>query len=262
MNKRLALALLAFVCWLAITIVVGNIANGGETDLGEGVQRGIGWAWLAAGGFILAVVLWQGWHDVALNCWPEARAWRLTWLPMIYIVIALGVSIFFSLPPAMTLLIILFNTLLVGFSEELMLRGALLQGFRHTVSILPAVLLTSVAFGAMHSLNVFVTGNLWAALLQSCAAFLSGIVFIALRLRTGSLWPSVIVHALWDFATFTLGAAVGHASSHGTMPAEAVTPAPGSGLTQFLPILLVLPNAIYGLWLMRNISRTHANPET
>ena len=261
MTRRLFIALAAFVCWLAITIIVGNIASGGETGLLEGVQRGIGWAWVAAGGFILAVVLWQGWHDVALNRWPEAKAWRLTWLPMIYIVAALAGATFFGLPPASVLVIILINTMLVGFSEELMLRGALLQGFRHTVSIWPAVLLTSLAFGAMHSLNVFVTGDLWSALLQSCAAFLSGIVFIALRLRTGSLWPPIIVHGLWDFATFTLSASVGHVTSHGPMPVEAVTPAAGSDLTPFLPILLVLPNAIYGLWLMRDIGRTHVNPE-
>ncbi len=262
MNKRLALALIAFGFWLAITIIVGNLTSGGETDLASGVKSGIGWGWLAAGGFILCVVLWQGWHDVALNRWPEARAWRLTWLPMIYIVVAFGAATVFGLPPATTLLIILINTMLVGFSEELMLRGALLQAFRHSVSIWPAVLLTSVAFGAMHSLNVFVTGNLWAALLQSCAAFLSGIVFIALRLRTGSLWPPIIVHALWDFATFVLSGAVGHVASEGSLPVKAMTPAAGSDLTQFLPILLVLPNAIYGLWLMRNIGQTHAKPET
>ncbi len=262
MTRRLAFALVAFACWLAITIIGGNITSGGEASLGEGVESRVGWTWLAAGGFILAVVLWQGWHDVALNRWPEARAWRLAWLPMVYIVAALGVATFFGLPPATTLLIILFNTLLVGFSEELALRGVVLQGFRHSVSIWPAVLMTSVAFGAMHSLNVFVTGDLGAALIQSCAAFLSGIVFIALRLRTGSLWPPIIVHALWDFATFTLGASVGHATSHGPLPVEAVTPPPGSDLTQFVPILLVLPNAIYGFWLMRDIGRTHVNPAT
>lgn len=262
MTRRLAIALVAFGFWLAITIIVGNITSGGETELTDGVKNGIGWAWVAAGGFILGVVLWQGWHDVGLNRWPNAAAWRLTWLPMVYVVVALCVATVFGLPPVTTLLIILINTLFVGFSEELMLRGAVLQGFRHTVSIWPAVLLTSVAFGAMHSLNVFVTGNLWAALVQSCAAFLSGIVFIALRLRTGSLWPPIIVHALWDFATFSLAASVGHVAAHGTQLTEASTPAAGSGLTPYLPVLLVLPNAIYGLWLMRNISRTHANPET
>ena len=121
--------------------------------------------------------------------------------------------------------------------------------------------LTSVAFGAIHSLNVFVTGDLKAALIQSSAAFLSGLVFIALRLRTGSLWPPIIVHALWDFATFTLGAA-GHAASQGSIAAEAARFPTAGGLSVYLPILLVLPNAIYGLWLMRNISQTHSNPET
>ena len=261
MNRRLAIALAAFVVWIAITIIGGNITTGGEGSLLDSVQSGIGWTWVVAAGFILAVVLWQGWHDVALNRWADVRGWRLTWLPMIHIVGALGFATFMGLPPATALLIILVNTLLVGFSEELMLRGAVLQGFRHATKIWPAVLLTSVAFGAMHSLNVFVTGDLKAALVQSCAAFLSGLVFIALRLRTGSLWPPIIVHALWDFATFTLGAA-GHQATHGNLPAEAVTPAAASGLTEFIPILLVLPNAIYGLWLMRNISRTHVNPET
>ena len=141
-----------------------------------------------------------------------------------------------------------------------MFRGVLLQAFRHTVTIWPAVFLTSVAFGAIHSLNVFVTGDLKAALIQSSAAFLSGLMFIALRLRTGSLWPPIIVHALWDFATFTLGAA-GHGVAHGNLPAEAASLPAASGPSVYLPILMVLPNAIYGLWLMRNISRTHSNPE-
>jgi membrane protease YdiL (CAAX protease family) len=143
----------------------------------------------------------------------------------------------------------------VGFSEELMFRGALLQAFRGAVTIWPAVILTSVAFGSIHSLNVFVTGELGPALVQSAAAFLSGLMFIALRLRTGSLWPPILVHALWDFATFTLGAAAGGMMTHGTLPAEAPVPVV-TGYVALLPVLLVLPNAIYGLWLMRGIGRT------
>ena len=108
---------------------------------------------------------------------------------------------------------------------------------------------------------MFVTGDLTAALIQSLAAFLSGLVFIALRLRTGSLWPPIIVHALWDFATFTLGAASGGVASHGTMPAEASAPDSSGGLLSLLPVLIVLPNAIYGLWLMRGIGQTHVDAE-
>jgi membrane protease YdiL (CAAX protease family) len=127
----------------------GTCGSSPQAQLSDAVQSGIGRTWVAAGGSILAVVLWQGWHDVALNRWPEFRAWRLTWLPMLCNVVAFGGATFSGLTPTTTLLIILINTLLVGFSEELMLRGALLQGFRHAVSMWPAVLLTSVAFGAM-----------------------------------------------------------------------------------------------------------------
>jgi hypothetical protein len=236
------------------------MTTGGNMTLLDAVTSGLGWTWLVAAGFILGVALWQGWRDVALDRWANVAGWRLAWLPMVYIGCGLAVATFLGLPPATVLLLILLNTLLVGFSEELMFRGVLLQAFRHATSIWMAVLLTSVAFGAVHSLNVFVTGDLRAALIQSSAAFLSGLVFIALRLRTGSLWPPIIVHALWDFATFTLGAA-GHEAAAGGLPAEAATPAGATGLVEFLPVLLVLPNAIYGLWLMRNIGRTHVKPD-
>lgn len=264
MSKRIGIALVAFIIWLVITIGLGRILNG-ESSLLDGVTSGIGWAWVAAAAFILAVVLWQRWSDVGINRGTDARGWRLTWLPMLYIIGGVCFASLLGLPPATVLILILINTLFVGFSEELMLRGAIFQAFRHSVSIWVAVLLTSLVFGAMHSLNVFVTGDLRAALIQSTAAFLSGIVFIALRLRTGSLWPPIIVHALWDFATFTLSAATKgaqHGAAHGTLPAEAVTLPAATGLAEFIPILLVLPNAFYGLWLMRNIGTTHTNPAT
>jgi hypothetical protein len=259
MTVRLALALSAFVVWTAITILVGRLMAGGKTSLLEGVSHGIGWAWVIAAGFILAVVLWQGWSDVGLNRGADARGWRLVWLPMLYVLAALGLSGAIGLPPVPMLLVILVNCLFVGFSEELMFRGTLLQAFRHAVPIWPAVLLTSFAFGSIHVLNVFVTGELGPALLQASAAFLSGLMFIALRLRTGSLWPPILVHALWDFATFTVAATSGGNASHGTLPAEASLPATGA-FTALLQVLIVLPNAVYGLWLMRGIDRTHKEP--
>lgn len=252
------MALGAFVIWTLITVYVGTMVTGGEASLLDSVTHGIGWAWLGAGAFILAVVWWQGWWDVGLNRGASLRGWSLTWLPMLYIVAALGYAAVVGLPPLSILGLILLNTFFVGFSEELMFRGALLQAFRRAMPIWGAVLLTSVAFGSIHTLNVFLTGDLKGAALQAAAAFLSGLVFIALRLRTGSLWPPIILHALWDFATFTLSAA-----SAGRTGAEgSATEMDGAGWVQLVPILLVLPNAIYGLWLMRDIGRTHADPDS
>lgn len=264
MNRRLGIALLAFVIWTAITILGGMALAGGQSSLLDGVTGGIGWAWVGASAFILGVVVWQGWSDVGLTRGTGWHGWRLGWLPMIYILGGLGLATALGLPPASVLAFILINTLFVGFSEELMFRGAILQAFRHRVSIWPAVLLTSAIFGSIHSLNVFATGDLKAALIQSTAAFLSGLIFIALRLRTGSLWPPIFLHALWDFATFTLSASakgLGHQASHGALPAEAVSDPAASGAMIFLPILIVLPNALYGLWLMRDIGKTHGLPD-
>jgi uncharacterized protein len=208
MNKRLAISLAAFVGWLLITVVGGHIHTG-EAPLLQAVTRGLGWPFLLAALFLLALVVWQQWRDVGLNKLASWRSLLLTWLPMLYIVVGLAFAVVFGLPPLGVLLWILFNTFLVGLSEELIFRGVLLQAFRRAVSIWPAVWLTTLAFGAIHVLNVFMTGDLRGALIQSAAAALSGLLFIALRLRTGSLWPGIVVHGLWDFATFTVAAARG-----------------------------------------------------
>ncbi len=253
MNRRLAISLAAFVGWLLITVVGGRMHTG-EAPLLQAVTRGLGWPFLLAALFLLALVVRQQWRDVGLNQLPSGRSLLLTWLPMLYIVAGLGLSVVFGLPPAGVLAWILFNTFLVGLSEELMFRGVLLQAFRRTVSIWQAVWLTTLAFGAIHILNVFMTGDLRTAVMQAAAAGSSGLLFIALRLRTGSLWTGIVVHGLWDFATFTVPA---------SRSVESQTVASGGPMTlmTFMPMLLVLPNALYGLWLMRHIGATHAQAE-
>jgi hypothetical protein len=249
----LALSLAAFVGWLLITVVGGRMHTG-QAPLLEAVTRGLGWPFLLASTFLLALVAGQQWCDVGLNRRPAPRSLRLAWLPMLYIGAGLGLAVAFGLPPAGVLGWILLNTFLVGLSEELMFRGVLLQAFRRTVAIWPAVALTTLAFGAIHALNVFVTGDLRTAVLQAAAAALSGLLFISLRLRTGSLWTGIVVHGLWDFATFTV-------SASRSVDSQDVGSGSRVTLMTFMPMLLVLPNALYGLWLMRGIGRTHAQAD-
>jgi hypothetical protein len=122
----------------------------------------------------------------------------------------------------------------------------LLQALRATLPIWPAIWITSLLFGAVHALNVFVTGELAPALLQALTAMMSGLLFIAIRLRTGSLVPAIVVHGLWDFGLFATLAA----SSPTAQPGEA-----SAAMNPLAPTLLVLPNFLYGLWLLRGIGR-------
>ena len=98
MNKRLAISLAAFVGWLLITVVGGQIHTG-KGQLTEAVTRGLGWPFLLAALFLLALIVWQQWRDVGLNQIPSGRSLLLTWLPMLYIVVGLGLAVVFGLPP-------------------------------------------------------------------------------------------------------------------------------------------------------------------
>ena len=134
MTQRLALALGAFVIWTVITVLVGKLLAGGETSLLEGVSHGIGWAWVMAAGFILAIVVWQGWSDVGLNRGADAAGVAAGLAADALHLVALGVC-HHDWPAARHRCCCssLINCLFVGFSEELMFRGALLQAFRHAV---------------------------------------------------------------------------------------------------------------------------------
>jgi len=83
-----------------------------------------------------------------------------------------------------------------------MFRGILFQGLLSSFNIWPAILLTSLLFGSVHLSNVFITGDFVDAMIQVLQATLGGIWFLALRLRTRSVYPAMLMHGLWDFAIF------------------------------------------------------------
>jgi membrane protease YdiL (CAAX protease family) len=155
MNRRLLLALGAFVIWTAITVIGGRLRAGGEAELVEGMIQGVNWVFPVAAAFLLAVVAWQRWDDVGLKTAPVAGSLRLLWLPALYIAAFLVLGAIQGLPPLAVITFVLINTFFVGLSEELMFRGVLLQALRHSMAIWPAILVTSLLFGGIHSLNVF-----------------------------------------------------------------------------------------------------------
>lgn len=183
-------------------------------------------------------------------------AFRLAWFPSLYILL-FGLAALLLGPPALSfVLIVLINCLFVGFSEELMFRGVIFSALASRWPIWPAILVSSLLFGAIHSLNVFGTGHLFIALMQSVAAALSGLFLVALRLRTGSLWPPVLFHTVWNFALLVAGGAAMKQVDINAATASA-------GMKEALMALAFqLPIALYALYLLRNIHRVGADNST
>jgi membrane protease YdiL (CAAX protease family) len=80
-----------------------------------------------------------------------------------------------------------------GFGEELLLRGLGLQALRRGLGDVGAVVLSSVAFGALHFFNPH---SSWTAVL---VITLVGLWFGALMVKSGSIWLPIGVHVAWNF---------------------------------------------------------------
>lgn len=249
--RRVLLAFVLLAVWAAITVVGGQLAMAqGARSLLAVVTDAIGWPFLAAALFALAAMRLTGLGAAGLG---PVRSWRTLgalWLPLLYIAGFAAGAAALGLPAPAVIGMVLVNCALVALSEELMFRGILLDALRQRFGLWPAVLVSTLVFGAAHSLNVALVGALAAALAQSAAAFVSGLLFCAIRLHTGSLWPCVALHALWNASTFLLLAA---SSAAGTAGAAASGAPPA--LAYLVPVLIVLPNGLYALWLIRRLPR-------
>ena len=256
MSNRIVIALLTLVAWIAVTYLGAQLLYPPEISLDDLISRNIAWHILLACFLLVLVILWRGWHDLCFSL-PKAGTLRLLWLPAVLIAILLSGALLLGSPPAGVIVLLLANTLLVGFSEEVMFRGVLYRALRARFSVWPSILATTAAFGAVHILNGFITGNFGASVIQALAAASTGMLLIAILIRTGSLWASIIVHALWDWATFLLLLSVKSKTPAEDIQQASEAAGQSSVLGQvFIPLAVVLPGLLYGLWLLRRVEDT------
>jgi len=178
-----------------------------------------------------------------LNWWGEAGYTAgiglsqvpLFILPLAIALLSLGQGIQVTAP--ITILSFAALTLVIGFAEETYFRGLILTTLLPTGTI-RAVILSSFLFAAPHLLNII--GGAWDpsfTIVDSIAAFGLGMTFAAIRLRTGSIWPLVGIHALFDFSSLiSLGGI--------EVPAQ-----PPQAL--LMSVLFGIVFVIYGLFLLR-----------
>ena len=242
---RLPVALAVYAGWVLLTLFGMRWADdGSEKALVDTVSHGVAWNLVMAVALLAAATWAMRWRDLKFVAPRPLGSLRILWFPGLYLLLFAVLAGVSGPPPAATVGLVLLNTLLVGLSEEWMFRGVLFQALRSRLAMWPSILVTSLLFGAVHVLNVFVTGQLQEATVQAVAAFLSGLTLVALLVRTGSIWVPVVYHALWDFGIF-IAAAGGGRSAAGTDRPE--------GWAWALPVLLVAPNVLYALFLLRRV---------
>lgn len=248
MNKRFVISLVVVVVYLAIIMVGAKLEVGeGTMSQAEMVGRQISISLILGFVFLSGVIAVFGWRrDCGLTPIRSTKSLLVLWLPVLFIVAFFAVALLIGLPTRQAFVFVAINTLLVGISEELAFRGILFSGARSALRPIGAIVLTSIIFGAVHVLNGITTGDWVAAAMQATAAAMSGLLFIAILIRTGSIIPAMIIHWLWDFGIFVLG---NHSGP------QAAPAAPGDlGLMKVVgPVLFVLPNFLFALWLLRGV---------
>lgn len=131
--------------------------------------------------------------------------------------------------------------LMAGIVEELVFRGAILYAFVRVWGssrrgLFQSALLSAVLFGALHAINAVFGKALPLAMLQILNATLSAVLYAALVLKGGSVWPIVFWHAVLNtVVNLQVAATPGFAE---TIPGN------------LLIVLFDLPLLAYGLFLL------------
>ena len=78
-------------------------------------------------------------------------------------------------------------------AEELMFRGYILDSIRRIHGDWPAIIGSAILFGLVH-INPFLVGQ----------AFIGGVIYGWIRIRTGSLLPSIACHMMWNIMALSV----------------------------------------------------------
>lgn len=208
-QPRALIGLGVWLLYMAVIVVIQKTSGIAYTDFGDSagnLWRGAVLS-LIVGSVVLAVVTsWLGWWRPALRERATTKAKWTIIAPLLVVVALVGnlAGIRWSEVTMDFLLAALALGVFVGFTEELSTRGLLLVGLRGSMAEVWAALISSICFGLMHGLNIFLGQSVASTIPQVGQATLLGLTFYILRRVTGSLIWAMLLHGAWDFSVFTL----------------------------------------------------------
>ncbi len=184
-------------------------------------------------GILIGVMRW--WKETGFTAPSQWKNLRFLIIPLVLLI---GPTLFLQpqFPPLDRAIILVIVTLLIGFQEEAIFRGALLRTFMPR-GAMQAVLISAALFGLIHANSFLVGRDPMFVISQIVASFLGAIGLGALRIRTNTIVPLILLHALNDFLQF---------SATGGLEAGEVA--------SYIPILKIVISglmALYGLYLLR-----------
>ncbi|MGF0118155.1 CPBP family intramembrane glutamic endopeptidase [Promicromonospora sp. Marseille-Q5078] len=199
----------AWVLYLVVIVVIQATSGISYTDFGDSAEN----LWrgavisLVVGAVVMAVVTtWLGWWRPAVR---ERRRTSAKWTIIAPALLAAALvgnvagTEWASVGPDFILAALALGVF-VGFNEELTSRGLLLVGLRSRTREVWVALISSLLFGLMHGINIFLGQSLGETLPQIGQAFLHGLLFYILRRVTGSLISAMLLHGAWDFSVFSI----------------------------------------------------------
>jgi membrane protease YdiL (CAAX protease family) len=227
-----------------VSLAIGTTAFIVAPDLssvGVGMAVNVGLAVLAA---VLLTRL--GWWARAGFTGPRRWHQMHLVLPLVAVVLSSAVVQGRWMIDLPTALVVVGLMLVVGFAEEALFRGVILEALR-VRGTFAAVVGSTLLFAALHAMNA-VTGEGVVVIVQILTAVGIGLAFAAVRLRTGSLVPLIGIHAAINF--------VGYAATNGDALNAPVGPVP-LGVELGLAALM----AVYGTLLIVRMPRAGAVTE-
>ena len=220
------------------------------------VQEAIGAAGRALVGVValfgLAALGWRRW----LAGGGSASSWLLIVLPLLYILVVFPLLFTgtYAIPrhDASLVSMVAANGFMAGVMEELVFRGlvlgSLLRGWAHSRGGLwRALVVSSVFFAVPHALNLLAGADPLRTLAQLVWALLLGVVFGALTVAGGSVWPAGILHGLGN--AFIHANRLGHGAATDPTVAALLAIAP-------------LPLNLYAWLVLRHFRQLRPSPDS
>ena len=193
-------ALFFLVYWIALLMTLGRFLGPvySSTHMSFLLYEALGESLLVVI-VALPIVLLKWGSETGFARGINGRGILICLIPIVFIAgpVLPGVLLIVGQASGFILVTAIILSLLVGLAEEGMFRGIILRSLLSR-GIWPAALLSALFFASIHLTNLLAGASWGYTFGQLILAFGTGMLFASLRLRTGSIWPCVLLHAVRD----------------------------------------------------------------